>query len=86
LKSNEEEILGSWLWRNKMNFRDRLDNMEDDEIFESFEKFLTDYNLSYKTHNDTWYENFEKLKNYKQSSTIQKNNQGLEGYAHKNTT
>ncbi len=66
LKYNNDKTineLGDWLIYQQINYRNKLNIMKNQEIYNSWSQFINSYGLL-KNNNEKWYNNLNKLKQY----------------------
>jgi superfamily II DNA or RNA helicase len=68
-KDKNVQKLGNWLNEQKQNHKNRTQRFKDDRMFEIWDKFVKDNYELFKTNEEVWLENFDRLKVY-----IHKNN------------
>jgi hypothetical protein len=80
-KSKDKNIksLGIWLSRQQQNYKNKKEIMKNEEIKKEWEDFIEKYNELFKSNEEKWKENLNKLENYiienrKLPSTIDKDN------------
>jgi superfamily II DNA/RNA helicase len=63
-KNNQIKQLGSWLSHQNKNYKKEVEIMKDVEIRKSWEDFINKYSKHFKSNNEKWYENLNKLEQY----------------------
>jgi superfamily II DNA or RNA helicase len=62
---NEEcKYLSNWLLSQIENYKNKNKSMNNKNIYNEFKLFLEEYNEYFRSNEETWFEKFEKLKNY----------------------
>jgi superfamily II DNA or RNA helicase/CHASE3 domain sensor protein len=60
----DDKILNKWLSHQITNYNKKEHGMKDEAKYSLWSKFLEEYKEYFKSDDDAWYENFEKLKNF----------------------
>ncbi|MBA43224.1 MAG: hypothetical protein CMF62_04335 [Magnetococcales bacterium] len=63
-KNKDEKNVGNWKSKQISNFRKKQRTMKNQKIYNEFKKFLEDYSNYFKSNDELWFENFEKLKKF----------------------
>ena len=63
-KDIEIKTLGNWINTQKANYKNNENSMKNEEIIKEWEKFMNDYKELFKTNEELWYENKNKVIDY----------------------
>ena len=69
-KDNEIKTLGSWINNQKKNYKNNKEIMKNKEIRKEWEKFMNDYEELFKTNEELWNENKNKVIDYIKENNI----------------
>jgi ribosomal RNA-processing protein 8 len=63
-KNKTDKILGGWLTKNKICYKNKNNCMKDETKYDLWSEFLEEYKEYLKSDDDIWYEKFEELKKF----------------------
>ena len=63
-KNTDVKTLGLWCVCQQKNYRDKINAMNDEDIYVKWESFIKDYEGYFISDDEKWYENLSKIKEY----------------------
>jgi hypothetical protein len=77
-KDEKEKVLGNWVFSQRLNYKDRLGMMINNDIYDIWTKFTTiEYPILFISKEDLWFESFKKVKKFTEKYNKKPNKRSL---------